>query len=89
MSCTICLPSDSVTHAVVFMINLTVNLPTFVGFDSPNSAADTHGHYAEWIVEDILGFPYPDYGMTFLYDCGAGTMLDAGHVREQRSSADE
>jgi hypothetical protein len=73
MSCTVCLPSDSVAHAVVFMINLTSNLSTFVGFDSPNNAANTQGHYAEWIVEDISDLPYPNYGTTFLYDCAAGT----------------
>jgi hypothetical protein len=73
MSCTIGLPSDRVTRAVVFMTTLPSTLSTVVGFDSPNSAANTHGHYAEWIVEDISGFLYLDYGTTFRYECAAGT----------------
>lgn len=58
---------------MAIVVNLTSNLSTILGFDSPNPAADTKGHFAEWIVESIGGFPYPNYGTTFFYECTAGT----------------
>jgi hypothetical protein len=58
---------------VAIITNLTSNLSTLLGFDSPNAAANTKGHLAEWIVEAYGGFPYANYGTTFLYECAAGT----------------
>jgi Peptidase A4 family len=71
--CSVCLPEDSTSYAVAIMANLTSNLSTFLGFDSPNTAANTEGHLAEWIVETYGGFPYANYGTKFLYECTAGT----------------
>src|SRR5271155_3730295 len=71
ISCTVSLPSDAVDHAVVTMVNLTSNLSVMQGFNVPNTAADTQGHYAEWVVEDVTDnntgkqYPFPNYGSTF------------------------
>lgn len=73
INCSVCLPGDSTSHAVAIMTNLTSNLSTLLGFDSPNTAADTQGHLAEWIVEAYGGFPYANYGTTFLCECTAST----------------